>query len=57
MILEINNENLNSLEEIIKENVEWLHTTEEDEVECISVENLAGILSKFLGRQVDFKQR
>jgi hypothetical protein len=57
MILEINDDNLYLLEETIKESVEWLYTTEDDEVECIGVENLEVILSKFLGRQVDLKQR
>lgn len=49
-------EKLDLLEEQIKENVEWLFTTDSDEVECISVENLEGILSKFFGRKMDLKQ-
>ena len=57
MILEIDDDNIYFLEETIKENVEWLYTTENDEVECISVENLEGILSKFLGTQVTLEQR
>ena len=32
----------------IQENIEWLDTTEGDEIECIGIENLEGILSKFL---------
>lgn len=36
------------LKEEIQKNIEWLQTTEEDEVECISIENLEGILKKFL---------
>lgn len=55
--IEVTDDNLFWLEETIKENVEWLYTTEDDEVECISVENLEQILSKYLGRQVDLKQR
>jgi phosphopantetheine adenylyltransferase len=47
---------LDMLEEQIKENIEWLHTTDKEEVECISVENLGGILSKFFGRKIDLKQ-
>ena len=40
---------INELIEEIQDNVEWLSTTEGDEVECIGVENLEGILSKYLG--------
>ncbi len=35
--------------EEIQDNVEWLSTTDENEVECIGIENLEGILSKYLG--------
>ena len=38
---------LAKLLEEIEENTEWLHTTEDDEVECISVENLKGLLEKY----------
>jgi len=41
-------EELMQLEEEIKDNVEWLYTTEDDEVECIGIENLEGILNRFL---------
>jgi hypothetical protein len=41
-------EELIQLEEEIKDNVEWLYTTEDDEVECIGIENLEGILNRFL---------
>lgn len=41
-------EELEDLENKIKENVEWLTTTEGDEVECIGVENLEKILNDFL---------
>ena len=43
---------LERLEEEIKENIEWLSTTEDDEVECISVENLESILTKFFHRKI-----
>ena len=43
---------LERLEEEIKENVEWLYTTEDDEVECIGIENLEGILTRFFHRKV-----
>jgi phosphopantetheine adenylyltransferase len=49
-------EKLDLLEEQIKENVEWLYTTDNDELECISIENLEGILSKFFNRKMDLKQ-
>ncbi len=32
----------------IKDNTEWLQTIEEDEIECISIENLQSILSYYL---------
>jgi len=41
-------EELEDLENKIKENTEWLITTEGDEVECIGVENLEKILNDFL---------
>jgi len=43
---------LEALEEEIKENIEWLSTTEDDEVECIGIENLEGILTRFFGRKI-----
>jgi len=45
-----------SLGEEIKENVEWLYTTDNDEVETISIENLEGILSRFFGTTINLKQ-
>ena len=44
-----------SIEELVTEiqdNIEWLSTTEDDEVECIGVENLEVILGKFLNREI-----
>jgi hypothetical protein len=43
---------LEYLEEEIKENIEWLSTTEDDEVECIGIENLEGILTRFFHRKI-----
>ena len=40
--------NLNEILEEISENTEYLETTQGDEVECISIENLKGILNKYL---------
>jgi hypothetical protein len=36
----------------IQLDTEWLETTEGDEIECISIENLEGILSKFLNETI-----
>ena len=44
-----------SIEELVTEiqdNIEWLSTTEDDEVECIGVENLEVILGRFLNREI-----
>lgn len=43
---------LERLEEEIKENIEWLSTTEDDEVECIGIENLEAILTRFFYRKI-----
>jgi hypothetical protein len=55
-ILELK-EKLERLEEEIKENVEWLYTTDDDEVECIGIENLEEILTRFFGTRVDLIQK
>lgn len=39
------------MEELLKQiedNTEYLSTTENDEIECISVENLKGLLKKYI---------
>ena len=47
---------LEILEEEIKENIEWLSLTENGEtlgtVECIGIENLEGILTRFFNRKI-----
>lgn len=43
---------LEILEEEIKENIEWLNAAADYEVECISIENLEGILTRFFGRRI-----
>jgi|TARA_R110000868_G_scaffold168961_1_gene403822 hypothetical protein len=43
---------LEMLEETIMEQVEFLQTTNGNEVECISVENLESILTKFFNRKI-----
>ena len=40
----------------IKFNIEWLETTDGDSVECISIENLEGALSRFLNKKVKLSQ-
>jgi|LakMenEpi03Aug12_release.lakeMendotaPanAssembly.Ray.scaffolds.fasta_scaffold1676304_2 hypothetical protein len=44
--------NFEDLIEAIQENTEWLQTTEEDEVECISIENLEGILKHYFNKTI-----
>jgi len=43
---------LEILEEEIKENIEWLSTIDNDEVECIGIENLEAILTRFFNRKI-----
>jgi hypothetical protein len=43
---------LEKLEFQIQENIEYLQTTLDDEVECISIENLEIILTKFFHRKI-----
>jgi hypothetical protein len=48
-----------ALEELtyeIQQEVEWLETTEGDSIECIGIENLEGILSKFFGFKIRISQ-
>ena len=42
----------NDLRRAIQENIEWLSTTEGDEVECIGIENLEYILSEYLKTEI-----
>ncbi len=48
-----------ALEELtyeIQQEIEWLETTEGDSIECIGIENLEGILSKFFGFKIRISQ-
>lgn len=48
-----------ALEELtyeIQQEVEWLETTEGDSIECIGIENLEGILSRFFGFKLRISQ-
>ena len=40
----------------IKDNIEWLSTTEGDEVECVSIENLESILTNYFRTQIKLTQ-
>jgi hypothetical protein len=44
--------NEEDLIEAIKDNTEWLQTIEEDEIECISIENLQSILSYYFNKTI-----
>lgn len=43
---------IEKLIEEIQDNAEFLYTTEGDEVDCVGLENLEGILSKFLNQKI-----
>lgn len=48
--------NLNELVEDVQNYIEWLETTEGDEVECISIENLEMILSRFFNQEIKLSE-
>jgi hypothetical protein len=48
--------NVQKLIEDIQANVEWLSTTDGDEIECIGIENLEGILSKYFDFKIKLTQ-
>jgi hypothetical protein len=48
----LQDDELERLEEEIKENIEWLSTIDDDEIECIGIENLEGILTRFFHRKI-----
>jgi hypothetical protein len=54
--MRVTDDELEKLEEEIKENIEWLSLTENGEtlgtVECIGIENLEAILTRFFHRNV-----
>jgi hypothetical protein len=54
--MQYKDENIPGLIEAIQEQVEWLETTEGYEVECISIENLEGILNRFLNKPIKLTQ-
>jgi hypothetical protein len=48
--------NPNELIQDIQMYIEWLETTEGDSVECISIENLEMILSRFLNKKIKLSE-
>jgi hypothetical protein len=48
---------INELVEQIQSEVEWLSTTQGDEIECIGIENLEGILSRYLGVKIKLTEQ
>lgn len=47
---------INTLVELIQAEAEWLETTQGDEVEAVSLENLEGILSRFFNQEIKISQ-
>jgi hypothetical protein len=43
---------LEDLKKAIQSEIEWLETSEGDEIECIGIENLSGILSKYFNKTI-----
>ena len=43
---------IEDLKESIQEHIEWLETSEGDEVECISIENLEGLLTEYFNTEI-----
>lgn len=48
----LQDDQLEKLEEEIIENIEWLSTIDDDDVECIGIENLEAILTRFFHRKI-----
>ena len=51
----LKDDELERLEEEIKENIEWLSTIDDDEIECIGIENLEAILTRFFNRTITLR--
>ncbi len=48
--------NIQDLINSIQAETEWLSTSDEDEIECIGIENLEGILSKYFDFKIKLTQ-
>lgn len=49
--------NVHELIDAIQVEVEWLSTSEGDEIECIGIENLEGILTSYFNRKIKLTQQ
>lgn len=47
---------ISELKKEIIDNIEYLETTEGDEIECIGIENLQGILTKYFKTPIELSQ-
>jgi len=56
-MITFNEDDLDILEEGIMEQVEYLEHTEGYSIECISIENLEGILTEFFSRKITLKNK
>ena len=50
--MRVTDDELERLEEEIIENIEWLSTIDDDDIECIGIENLEAILTRFFHRKI-----
>lgn len=48
---------INDLINEIQSEIEWFETTEGDDLECIGIENLEGILSRYLGTTIKLSKQ
>jgi hypothetical protein len=48
--------NIDDLVKAIQSEIEWFETTEGDDLECIGIENLEGILGRFLNIPIKLTQ-
>jgi len=48
--------NVNELIDAIQSEIEFLSTSEGDEIECIGIENLEGILTSYFNRKIKLTQ-
>jgi hypothetical protein len=47
---------IHDLKKAIQDNIEWFETTEGDDLECIGIENLEGILSQYFKTEIKLTQ-
>ena len=48
----ITDDQLNMLKQEIQDNIEWLSDVNENDYECITIENLEGIISRLFKREI-----